>query len=255
MNRTHAVIALASVAAARGLDEDLAPLDTALREAGLDVRIVDWDDPAVDWAGFDAVLLRSTWDYTERLVEFLDWCAKVSAVTTLLNPLDVVCWNTDKHYLADLGNTGIAVVESFFVETGDDAAGFPDHAEFVVKPCVGAGSRDTQRYLRAEREAAIAHVRRLIDAGRAVLVQPYLSGVDADGETALLFFAKARCCAVAKARRRSCSRPNTSPPGFRRMPNTPWPDACWRQCRSARWPMPASTCCPRPMARACWNWN
>ena len=181
-------LALASVAAARDLDDDLAPLEAALHDAGIQTRIVDWDDAAVDWSSFDAVLLRSTWDYTERLTEFLTWCERVSAVSTLLNPLDVVRWNTDKHYLRDLSERGIATVESHFIEPGNDAGAFPDFAEFVVKPAVSAGSRDTQRYVRAERDAAIAHVQRLIDANRAVLIQPYLAAVDSEGETALLFF-------------------------------------------------------------------
>jgi O-ureido-D-serine cyclo-ligase len=79
-------------------------------------------------------------------------------------------------------------VESVFIEPGGDAAAFPDYAEFVVKPAIGAGSRDTQRYGRAERAIAQAHARRLLDEKRSVLVQPYLDQVDANGETALIFF-------------------------------------------------------------------
>lgn len=181
-------ICLATTAAARALDEDHASLEAALRQSGFDVHRADWDDAAVDWSGFDAVLLRSTWNYFDDLPKFLDWCAQVAAVTTLLNPLDVVRWNTDKHYLGDLAGRGIATVESHFVEPGDAPDAFPDFAEFVVKPAVGAGSRDAQRYLRAQRDAAIAHVRRLTGSGRSALVQPYLRGVDTQGETALLFF-------------------------------------------------------------------
>ena len=181
-------ICLATTAAARALDEDHASLEAALRQSGFDVHRADWDDAAVDWSGFDAVLLRSTWNYFDDLPKFLDWCAQVAAVTTLLNPLDVVRWNTDKHYLGDLAGRGIPTVESHFVEPGDAPDAFPDFAEFVVKPAVGAGSRDAQRYLRAQRDAAIAHVRRLTGSGRSALVQPYLRGVDTQGETALLFF-------------------------------------------------------------------
>ncbi len=192
------ILALATAAAARTLDDDLAPLDAALRGAGFRVRIADWDDAAIDWSAFDAVLVRSTWDYADRLPEFLAWCARVAAVTTLLNPPDVVRWNTDKHYLRDLAERGIATVESHFVEPGDAPDAFPDLSEFVVKPAVGAGSRDAQRYVRAQREAAVAHVRRLIAAGRAALIQPYLSAVDTDGETALLFFDGAFSHAIRK---------------------------------------------------------
>jgi O-ureido-D-serine cyclo-ligase len=66
-------IALVTAVAAFALDEDLAPLQQALHAAGVDAPIVAWDDMTVSWRRFDAAVLRSTWDYTERLPEFLDW--------------------------------------------------------------------------------------------------------------------------------------------------------------------------------------
>jgi O-ureido-D-serine cyclo-ligase len=189
-------LALATAIAATGLDDDLPLLLAACPHAGIDARILAWDDPTVSWGRFDAVLLRSTWDYTERLPEFLAWCERVDQVTTLLNPLPVLRWNTDKHYLADLAAAGVPVVASTFVEPNAEPlpalqaflAAHADAAEFVVKPAVGAGSRDTQRYQRDQEFAAANHVARLLEAGRSVLLQPYLASVDTDGETALLYF-------------------------------------------------------------------
>jgi len=188
-------IALVTARAARDLDEDLPPLVAALKDAQTELEVIDWDDDAADWSRFDLAVLRSTWDYTSRLPEFLAWAARASAATRLLNPLDVIRWNTDKHYLGDLARAGVASVPSHFIEPGEDAAHLLDrfltaHAsdEFVVKPSVGAGSRDAQRYGREELTGAIAHARRLLDAGRSVLLQPYLARVDDHGETALVFF-------------------------------------------------------------------
>ena len=180
-------IALVSAIAAAGLDADLAPLQDALHQAGAAADVVAWDDPTVSWSRFDAALLRSTWDYTERLPEFLAWCERIDAATRLLNPLSIVRWSIDKHYLAELAKAGAPVIPSAFLEPGDDPASLPEHAEFVVKPAVGAGSRDTQRYVAAERGQAVEHARRLLDAGRSVLVQPYIAGVDERGETALIY--------------------------------------------------------------------
>jgi glutathione synthase/RimK-type ligase-like ATP-grasp enzyme len=181
-------LALVTAIAAFALDEDLAPLRDALEAAGAEVAIVAWDDPTVGWSRFDAALLRSTWDYTERLDEFLGWCGRVSSATRLLNPAALVRWNTDKHYLADLERADVPVIPSHFIAPGEAADGFPAHAEFVVKPCVGAGSRDTQRYTADHRASAVTHVQRLLAQGRHVLVQPYLAQVDSAGETALIFF-------------------------------------------------------------------
>ncbi|MFN7783316.1 MAG: RimK family alpha-L-glutamate ligase [Lysobacterales bacterium] len=181
-------IAIASTLPALDLDEDLPPLREALDRAGIGHETLVWDDVTVSWARFDAVLIRSTWDYTQRLPEFLDWCARVSAQTRLINPLEIVRWNTDKRYLGELAKKGLPVIESFYIAPGERSDGFPGWPEFVVKPTVGAGSRDTQRYIDSERGPAAQHVERLLNAGRHVLVQPYLAQVDSAGETALLFF-------------------------------------------------------------------
>ena len=188
-------IGLVTARPARGLDEDEPPLNMAFQKAGCEVAIAEWDDPKVDWGSFDAALLRSAWDYAERVAEFLAWVERASSLTHVLNPLPLVRWNTDKHYLAQLAAAGAAVVPSTFIEPGDDPAvvlrRFLDahsQAELVVKPAVGAGSRDTQRHRRTEFDAAVAHAKRLLDARRSVLLQPYLGRVDKQGETALMFF-------------------------------------------------------------------
>jgi glutathione synthase/RimK-type ligase-like ATP-grasp enzyme len=190
-------IALVSALAAQHLDEDLPPLVAALQAAGADVQVANWDDPQVDWRRFDMALLRSTWDYTSRLAEFVDWAERTAKLTELRNPLAVVRWNIDKHYLAQLAVSGIAIVPSEFIEPGQDASPSIDHflsrhsdtAELVVKPAIGAGSRDAERHARSSRAAILKHAQRLLDGRRSVLLQPYLDRVDDYGETALIFFA------------------------------------------------------------------
>ena len=191
-------IALATAIEAFALDDDLSPLLDALRARGHAAHALAWDDMTVSWSRFDLVLLRSTWNYTAMPIAFLAWCERVAAVTRLLNPHALVRWNTDKRYLADLAKAGVPVIESHYLAPGDAADSFPALAEFVVKPCIGAGSRDTQRYTAPNRAAAIAHAKRLLDAGRHVLVQPYLEAVDTAGETALLFFAGRYSHAIRK---------------------------------------------------------
>jgi hypothetical protein len=181
------------------------PLVTAFREFGVEVATPCWDDASVDWARYDLALLRSTWDYAERIEEFLEWARRCARVTTLLNPPGLVAWNTDKHYLATLGAAGVDVVPTRFVEPADDARGsieaflsvgagsltVGDRAEFdefVVKPSIGAGSCDAARYRRADRVAATAHLQRLVTTEkRSAMLQPYLASVDQAGETAMIY--------------------------------------------------------------------
>ena len=118
-------VALVSCRAARGLDEDMAPLLAAFTAAGAYAEIVDWDDADVDWGRFAAALLRSAWDYTERLPQFLAWITRTAALTTVLNPPPVLRWSADKHYLLELERARVPVVASTFVEPGADAARAP----------------------------------------------------------------------------------------------------------------------------------
>jgi O-ureido-D-serine cyclo-ligase len=183
-------VALVTAAQVRKVDHDLPPLVAALADVGLDGVPTVWDDPTVDWSGFAAAVVRSTWDYVPRRDRFLAWAEEVDAVTRLWNPPAVLRWNTDKRYLFELAAAGAAIVPTRLLEPGDPVA-LPElagaGAEIVVKPSVSAGSQDTDRY-RADRTAeAVAHVRRLLDAGRNVFVQPYLPSVDESGERALVY--------------------------------------------------------------------
>ncbi|MBY8872617.1 hypothetical protein K7640_12305 [Micromonospora sp. PLK6-60] len=181
-------VALVTCAALPDLDPDDRLVLAPLAARGIAAEVAVWDDPAVDWSAYDLVVLRSPWDYALRRDEFVAWARTVPA---LVNPADVVAWNTDKRYLAELSAAGAATVPTEWVAPGEDWTP-PADGEYVLKPAVSAGSQDTGRYDMADpehRELAEAHVRRLSAAGRVTMVQPYLDAVDTAGETALLFLA------------------------------------------------------------------
>lgn len=174
-------IAWASGADFIAADTDLPPLLDAAAAAGHDSEVVVWDDPAVDWAVFDLVVVRSCWDYVPRRDEFLAWARRVPR---LQNSAAVLTWNTDKTYLRELVAAGVDVIETRWdVRTGDDLG---PHEEWVVKPAISAGSADTARW--SSPEQVYAHSEALQAAGRTSMTQPYVASVDDVGETGLLFF-------------------------------------------------------------------
>ena len=173
-------VALATAAQLPDLDEDGAALLEALDAEGVRAAPVVWDSGA-DWAAYDLVVVRSTWDYDRRREQFLAWAA---SVPRLANPADVLAWNTDKTYLQALASAGVPVVETTWLVPGDVFT--PPAGPYVVKPTVSAGARDTAAYDGGA--DASAHVQRLLAAGRPVMVQPYLSQVDVLGETSVLCF-------------------------------------------------------------------
>lgn len=184
---------IALVSSERGLrvDPDLPIAAGALREAGFVVDLVRWDDAAADWAPYDLAVVRSCWDYAWRLDEFLAWAG---SVPRLRNPVEVLRWNTDKTYLRELERAGLPVVPTVWDPTRADQ--LPDAGEWVVKPSISAGSRDTARW--TDPADVLAHAADLAAAGRTSMVQPYLTSVDDVGETAMLFIGGRLSHAVRK---------------------------------------------------------
>jgi glutathione synthase/RimK-type ligase-like ATP-grasp enzyme len=187
-------VALVSCRALPLGDEDGALLQAACVAAGLDTEWLVWDDPAVDWNSYDLAVIRCTWDYAPRRDEFVVWA---DSVPRLANPADVIRWNTDKTYLRGLAEAGLPVVPTTWLEPGMEPD-LPEEGEYVVKPAVGAGAADAARYRPEHADLARAHVRRLLGAGRHVLLQPYVAGVDDAGETGMLFFGGAFSHAFGK---------------------------------------------------------
>jgi hypothetical protein len=145
-----------------------------------------WNDPAVDWDRFRLVLIRSTWDYQLHPREFETWTHALG--DRLRNRPEIVRWNITKRYLDTLAGWGFPVVPTSFTEPGEDPR-LPDDGEYVVKPAVSAGSKDTARYVAADpadRERALGHAGDLLGAGRDVIVQPFIHSVETDAETAVI---------------------------------------------------------------------
>ncbi|HEU4700043.1 MAG TPA: hypothetical protein VFS40_12750 [Gemmatimonadales bacterium] len=195
-------LAFATYAAVPALQPDDERLAAALARRGGGVTAAAWNDPAVTWDAFDAVVLRSTWDYYLDPAGFRAWLdAREAAGTPVLNPPPVVRWNLDKRYLRDLAGRGVAVVPTRWVEPGEPADLAALLAEtgwdaVVVKPAVSAAAHETWRTARASAAADDARFRAL--AAGTVLVQPYLPEIEREGEWSLLFFGGAFSHAVRK---------------------------------------------------------
>lgn len=170
-------------------DADLPILVRAFAERGACAEIVPWEDARVAWDGFDAALVRSTWNYVGRYREFHAWIDRVAAATRLLNPRGAMLWNLHKRYLAELAAAGIDVVPTEVVLHGVDPGWeelFARFGDLVVKPAVSAGSFATIRVRKGDAAAARAH--RMAHLERDLLVQPLLASVVAHGETNLVHF-------------------------------------------------------------------
>ncbi|GAA3342526.1 hypothetical protein GCM10020358_37800 [Amorphoplanes nipponensis] len=170
-------------------DPDTAVLLRALTEAGFRASAPVWHDPAVDWAAFDLLVIRSPWDYPERYAEFTGWLARVAGSTRILNAPELIHWNIDKRYLDDFRALDVPCVPYAFCTTPAEAQAALAalaHGRVVVKPSVSAGARDTGLFEPDDPRAAklAAHI---VATGRTAMVQPAVEEVVAHGENALFF--------------------------------------------------------------------
>jgi hypothetical protein len=170
---------------------------------GVTVSSAAWDDPAVAWWQFDAVVLRSTWNYHHTPTEYARWLLRLSAMQTVLwNPATVVLANMHKRYLVDWAQRGVLVVPAHYVPISSnvllrellDARGWHDA---VIKPAVSASAHGTWRTSRA---TADADASRFAEQSRSndLLIQPYLPEIVAQGEWSMVFFGDAFSHAVLK---------------------------------------------------------
>lgn len=171
---------------------DEAELKAALAAEGVEALRVAWQDPSVDWASFDAVNLRSPWDYPGQAQAFLAWLEGLEALgVQLQNPLPVLRWAMDKHYLFALEAKGIRIVPTQLLqhplpplEASLAQAGW---GEAVLKPAVSSAGSDTLRLLAADAAAHQSPAEALALAKGPLLLQPFLSRVLEQGEWSLNF--------------------------------------------------------------------
>ncbi|ABF42870.1 conserved hypothetical protein [Candidatus Koribacter versatilis Ellin345] len=175
---------------------DIAPDDRiaaeAVRRPGVRVEPLVWDDPAVDWSAYDAVVIRSCWDYQytpEKFVAWLDALERSSA--RVFNPLPVVRWNHDKKYLRDLEQRGVEIAPTYWCERAtvpriQDVLSSRGWQKAVVKPTISGTSMNTWTVTLSDSDDHDAELASLL-AKRDMMIQEFMPEI-LDGEWSLAFF-------------------------------------------------------------------
>ena len=172
------------------IDEN-ADLLAFLKEKGLDITAVIWNDKEVNWKDFDVVIIKSPWDYHEHIVKFTEWLDMLNKLDLkVLNPVDVLKWNSNKHYLKQLENDGLKVTPSEYQYKGSsiDELLFEKLGKdkLVVKPCVSAGAKNTV-IINREKFSDQSEVIDELLKEEDFIVQPFIDEI-IDGEWSYLFF-------------------------------------------------------------------
>ena len=181
--------------------EDQLVMD-ALMAKGFRVARKSWDDPDFDWSSTRFALFRTTWDYFDRFQEFSTWFRQTQSQTTFIHPPDLVHWNMDKHYLADLEQSGINIAPTHFFEPGEtrslhDIIAQLPYEEFIIKPAVAGTARHTYRFVRSEVANHADQFAALLK-NESMLVQEFQHQITTKGELSLVLFGGEYSHAVLK---------------------------------------------------------
>ncbi|NNL16916.1 MAG: hypothetical protein HKO81_09790 [Flavobacteriaceae bacterium] len=162
----------------------------ALKNEGMSVLRLAWDDENFNWSNTKYLLFRTTWDYFDRFQEFSTWLSKVSKQTKLLNSKELILWNIDKHYLKDLKQKGIHIAESHFIEQSSESTLKELHHqlrwnETVLKPCISGAARHTYK-LNKNNIHQHENVFKSLIAQEAMMLQPFQYNIVEKGEVSMI---------------------------------------------------------------------
>ncbi len=164
-------------------DQMMDALRAVCKANGVSIEDPAWDNETVDWRSFDAVMIGTTWDYCDRLDEFIDHLHRINAHAPVFNPPDLVRWNSNKRYLRDLEKKGAGLIPTLWHEASENINwnevfdGF-EADQVVVKRQVGANGEGQFRLKRGEALPPTNH---------PIMIQPFLDTVVSEGEYSFVF--------------------------------------------------------------------
>ena len=185
-------VALATYGRAPTLAPDDQPLVPALASVGIEAEPLVWASKSAIWTAFDAVVIRSCWDYHLQSAAFQAWLSRLEeSGIAVWNSTSLVRLNSNKRYLIDLAERGVPTIQTMVVphrraEDVERIVATEEWARFVIKPAISASGFETYALETPLSATSRATVARVAAAGD-VLVQPFANEIPRDGELSFMF--------------------------------------------------------------------
>lgn len=162
----------------------------ALRSLGFSVTRSSWSSKKFNWEEVDYAIFRTTWDYFERLDEFLKWVNFYSKKIKFINDVDLILWNLDKNYLQNFPKED--VVPSLFLKLNektslDEIFKKTGWGELVIKPSISAASWNTHRVSKKSLDN-FEFIFKKLKKNHKMIVQEFQPSVLDFGEISLIVF-------------------------------------------------------------------
>jgi glutathione synthase/RimK-type ligase-like ATP-grasp enzyme len=164
-----------------------------LTKKGLDVTFEIWDDAAVEWSQYNVAVVKSPWDYFNKIEAFYAWLDKMKALNIpLLNNVDTIKWNADKHYLQDIADKGLNVIPSIWIDKNttinfDSLFAKLNTESIIIKPCVSGAAKNTYAITKAN-YAEYTNIINTHLQEESYMAQPFMADITEKGEWSCIFF-------------------------------------------------------------------
>lgn len=163
-----------------------------MKQFGWLAEEVSWRNKNINWSDYDAVIVRSTWDYQHDSEKFVEVLNKINSLTHLENDLELMKWNMNKKYLFDLEKKGVKIVTTLWENKFDRAKALSyfetlDSEEIIIKPNISASADNTFRLNKNKLVSSFDKLENIF-ADREFMVQPFIKNIISEGEYSLFFF-------------------------------------------------------------------
>lgn len=163
-----------------------------LKKEGFTSIAAPWEDKRIDWKQFDCIIFRSCWNYYANYPAFIDWLSLMERMNlVILNPPNVIAWNSHKTYLKELHERGVSTIPTLWISQSEkpilaDLAGEMHWTDIIIKPCVGADAHDIFLVKKDGHKAAQKKLEKLTTKTDC-LMQPLMPEVMTEGEYSFVF--------------------------------------------------------------------
>jgi len=164
-----------------------------LKQKGLNIEKVIWNDPAINWQDYSLAILKSPWDYFDLISDFYQWLDQLEHLKVeLLNPIEVVKWNSNKLYLQEIEAAGLKITPSTFIRKQESVNlneffGKYGVDKLIVKPCISGGAKNTFK-VTADNVSEVNQKLNNLLQEEDFIVQPFLPEILENGEWSFIFF-------------------------------------------------------------------
>ncbi len=168
-------------------------LHAPLNQFGWHYHTLSWRSKDYDWNYFDAVIIRSTWDYQDHQSEFLEVLNSIDQSSAiLLNSLNTVKWNINKFYLYELAQNQMTIVPTLWPDCFSEAElitafNFFKTERLIIKPRISANADNTFILTKIDVESNKYDLQKIFQK-RQFMLQPFIQNVITEGEYSLFYF-------------------------------------------------------------------